>query len=111
MNVVDSPMGYLTKLPLFFKCPGVFAVLESTSSAINSVRKNKYIYQARNQLGIPGVAKSFLRGPKFFKLCPIVFNYAQQIFPGEARSFVGGGFAALVTGLLSISISKLIYFK
>jgi len=27
--------------------------------------------QARNQLGIPGGAKSFLRGAQIFKLCPI----------------------------------------
>ena len=72
--------------------------------------------QARNQLGTPGGANSFLRGAqifklcpikpvtslghqgrrsvflegtKFFKLCPIVFNYTQQIFPGGAKSFAG----------------------
>jgi len=38
-------------------------------------------HQARNQLGTPGGAKSFLRGPKFFELCPIVLNYVQHIFP------------------------------
>jgi len=38
--------------------------------------------QARNQLGTSGEAKSFLRGAKFFKLCPIFLNYVQHIFPG-----------------------------
>jgi len=28
----------------FFRCLGVFAISESTSSAINSVPPNKYIY-------------------------------------------------------------------
>jgi len=41
--------------------------------------------QARNQLGTPWVAN-----PKFFKLCPIVFNYAQHIFPWGAKNFVAG---------------------
>jgi len=45
--------------------------------------------QARNQLGTPGVAKSFLTGAKFFKLCPIIFNYGQQIFPWGEKKFVG----------------------
>ena len=38
--------------------------------------------QARNQLGTTGVAKSFREGPKFFKLCLIIFGYVQHIFPG-----------------------------
>ena len=39
----------------------------------------KTLRQARNQLGSLGV---FWEGRKFFKLCPIFFNYAQHIFPG-----------------------------
>jgi len=39
--------------------------------------------QARNQLGTPGVANSFLRGPKFFNLCPTFLNYVQHIFQGK----------------------------
>jgi len=27
--------------------------------------------------------------PKFFKLCPILLNYAQHIFPGGAKNIVG----------------------
>jgi len=46
--------------------------------------------QARNQLGTPGVTKGFLRGSQIFKLCPIVFNYAQHIFPGGSNVFAGG---------------------
>jgi len=45
--------------------------------------------QARNQLGIPGGAKSFLRGAQFFYLCPIVFNFVQHIFPGGQTFFYG----------------------
>jgi len=33
-----------------------------------------------------------------FKLCPMVFDYAQHIFPGE-RKILRGGFSLLVTGL------------
>ena len=87
--------------------------------------------QARNQLGIPGRVKSFLRGaqtfklcpirsvtslghqgwrrvfweePTFFKLCPIVFNYAQQIFPGGRNGLLRGfaPLSPLVTGLCPI---------
>jgi len=43
--------------------------------------------QARNQLGTPGGAKSFLRGGKFFKLCPIALKYVQHIFPGGGKVF------------------------
>jgi len=39
--------------------------------------------------------KVFWEGPKFFKLCPIVFNYAQKIFPGVRKGFQWGGFAPL----------------
>jgi len=58
--------------------------------------------QARNQLGTPGGAKSFSRGPNFFKLCPIVLNYSMS------NTFFQGGIlqgrlrpscAPLVTGL------------
>jgi len=59
--------------------------------------------QARNKLGTSGVAKSFLRGRKVFKLYPPVFNYAQQIFQG-GQKVCRGGFAPfpLVTGLCRI---------
>jgi len=48
--------------------------------------------QARDQLGAPGGAESFLRGAQIFELCPIVLDYG-----GENFSRVG--FAPLVTGL------------
>jgi len=43
--------------------------------------------QARHQLGTPGGAKSFLRGAQNLKLCPIVSNYIQHIFPGGGENF------------------------
>ena len=43
--------------------------------------------QARNQLGTPGGAKSFLRRAQIFKLFPIASNYVQHIFPGGANNF------------------------
>jgi len=48
--------------------------------------------QARNQLGTPGGAKSFLRGAQMFwtTVCPIVFNHIQHIFPGGVKNFLGG---------------------
>jgi len=44
--------------------------------------------QARNQLGTPGGAKSFPKGPHFLT-CPIFLNHVQQMFPGEAKNFLG----------------------
>jgi len=38
--------------------------------------------QARNQLGTPGGAKSFLSGAKFFKLCPKIFSRGRKILQG-----------------------------
>ena len=40
-------------------------------------------------LGHQGGRRVFWEGRNFFKLCPIVFNYAQHIFPGGAKNFVG----------------------
>ena len=45
--------------------------------------------QARNQLGTPGVVKSFLRGAQILIICSIVFNYAQKIFPGGRKGLYG----------------------
>jgi len=43
--------------------------------------------QARNQLGTPGGRRVFWEWPKFFKLCPILSNYVQHIFPGGRKIF------------------------
>ena len=53
------------------------------------------------------MAKSFLRGPKFFKLCPIVFNNPNRFFQGGGR-FAGKASPPfpLVTGLCPI-VSKM----
>jgi len=45
--------------------------------------------QARNQLGTPGGAKSFLKGAQIFKLCPIVSNYVQHTFSAGTKNFRG----------------------
>jgi len=45
--------------------------------------------QIRNQLRTPGVAKNSVRGVKIFELSPIVFNYAQRLFPGEQKILQG----------------------
>jgi len=47
-------------------------------------------HQVRNQLGTPEGRRVFWKGPKFFKLCPIVFNCVQHIFPLGAKYFLGG---------------------
>jgi len=39
---------------------------------------------------VTGSAKSFLRGAKIFKLCPIVLNHVCYIFPGEPKNYSGG---------------------
>jgi len=61
--------------------------------------------QARNQLGTPGGAKSFLRGVQNFKTMSNTFQYAQQIFVGEGEKICKGDFALLsplVTSLCPI---------
>jgi len=57
--------------------------------------------QACIQLGTPRGAnrRLFWEEHKFFKLCPIVSNYVQRIFPGGSKNFLGGACAPLVTGL------------
>ena len=57
--------------------------------------------QTRNQLETLRRAKSFLRGTKIFKLCPIVLSYVQHIFPGGRKNFLGGKVpcAPIPTGL------------
>jgi len=47
-------------------------------------------------LGHQAGRRVFWEGPKFFKLCPIVLNYIQHIFPGGASPSC----APLVTGLI-----------
>jgi len=63
--------------------------------------------QARNQLGTPGVAKSFLRGPQIFQtistsfqLCPTYFSRG-----GGAKRFAWGGFAPFLPGYGPVSNS------
>jgi len=46
--------------------------------------------QARNQLGTPRGAKSFLRGAQIFYTMSIGLNYVQNIFPPGAKNFLGG---------------------
>jgi len=57
--------------------------------------------QARNQLVTPhpGRRRVFQEGDKFFKLCPIVSKYVQQIFRVGVKIFLVGASPALVTGL------------
>jgi len=50
----------------------------------------KFENQARNKLGTPEGAKSFLKGAQNFKLCPIALNHVQHIFPGGTKFFLGG---------------------
>ena len=72
-------------------------------------------HQARNQLGTPGGPRSFWEGPKFFKLCPIILNYVQHIFPGGGKKFCRVDFARpappLVTGLPIITTKITGFFE
>ena len=43
----------------------------------------------RNQLGTPEGAMGFWEWPKFGKLCSILSNNVQHIFPGESKQFLG----------------------
>jgi len=56
--------------------------------------------QARNQLETPREQRVSWEGPKFFKLCPIILNHVQHIFPGGEKIFLWGGSSPLVTGLV-----------
>jgi len=75
----------------------------SSSVLYHAFHDDEIIYhcQARNQLGTPGGAKSLLRGVQHFKLCPIVLNYVQHIFPAGAKNILGGPAPPLVTGLIT----------
>jgi len=64
--------------------------------------------EARNQLGTLGGVKSVPKGVQFFKLCPIVLNYVQHIFPGGLK-FSRGASPLLVTGLLLRISVKLVF--
>ena len=59
-------------------------------------------YRLVTSFGHQGWWRVFWEGPIFFKLCPIVCNYAQHIFPGEGE-FCGGAsppLRPLVTSLV-----------
>jgi len=45
--------------------------------------------QARNQLGKPGGAKSFPKRAQIFWTMSNIFEFVQNIFPGEAENFLG----------------------
>jgi len=49
-----------------------------------------WYWQARNQLGTPRGAKSFLRAAQIFKTMSNNFNYVLHIFPGGEKKFAGG---------------------
>jgi len=83
--------------------PGQIESHSITSETTFSLR-SAYIavvvnYQARNQLGTPGVAKSFVRGAQIFELCPIALKYVQHIFPRRPKN-LSGTHAPLRTPLL-----------
>ena len=42
-------------------------------------------------LGHQGWQRLFWEGPNIFKLCPVVFSYAQHIFPGGGKNILEGG--------------------
>jgi len=58
-----------------------------TMSERRVVSQHHSCHQARNQLRTPGGRRVFWEWPKFFKLCPILSNYVQHIFPGGAKIF------------------------
>jgi len=47
----------------------------------------------------------FWEWPKFFKLCPMLLNNVEHIFPGVSKIFLGG-FVPLVTGLTVLLIRQ-----
>jgi len=57
---------------------------------ISIIQSNRKCHSARTvtSLGHQGWQRVFWEEPKFFKLCPIIFSYAQHIFPGGAKIFV-----------------------
>ena len=57
----------------------------STKKPINQTVLPRPVTSLEHQVG----RRVFWEGPKFFKLCPTVFNFAQQIFPGGSTKFAG----------------------
>ena len=79
-NFVKWKFGYWHPLICFSESTYVFYWLTCSISIINDILK-----QASNQLGTPGGRRVFWDGPKCFKLCPIILNYVQNIFPGGRK--------------------------
>ena len=63
--------------------------VSQTWTQLHAVKHKIPSIQARNQFGTLGGRRVFWEEPKFLKLCPIVLNYVQHIFPGEANIFLG----------------------
>jgi len=96
-----SPLGGLTSplvqvTSLRWKKQGINRKLFNRKSiSRNTTHRQSYhlqanANQARNQLRITGEAKSFPRGAQiFWTTRPIFLNYAQHIFPGRAKIFLG----------------------
>ena len=77
-------------------------VVEDSASAILDVSGD----QAGNQLGKPGVAKSFLRGAKIFQTMSSSFQLCPTDFSWGEKSFAGGdpSCAPLVPGQVARSV-------
>ena len=66
-----------------------FALLNSFGLRLEFVVATRPVSSLAHQVE----RKVFREGPKFAKICPIVLNYVQHIFP-EGRKICGGRFAA-----------------
>jgi len=85
----------------------IFAVLMWANSCINTVNLSYCLHltiifkltadvlayntsRPVTSLGHQVRPRAFWEGTKFFKLCPIILNYVQHIFPRGANNVVGG---------------------
>jgi len=98
-----------TRLRCSTHCPAVFPHNNTFLLAGQSPRCVSVVCflvttpQTHNQLGTPGGAKYFLRGPKFFKLCPTHFS--------RGRNFWRGAKLLLLTGLLLLVRNSKNHFR
>jgi len=92
---------YTTKKMSHESIRSIWILLKSYSS--------EGVYRPVTSLGHQGGRRVFWEWPKLFKLCPILLNNVQNIFPG-GREFFLGEFAPLVTGLGVYEFATKLYF-
>jgi len=84
---LPAPMPMVTYGALLFYF--VIFICHFLKDGPQNIARRKQCLEGRpiTSLGHQAGAKSFLRGPKFFKHCPVVLSNVQHISPGRRKFF------------------------